>query len=379
MTEGVGDDDRLWSKDKEACRAVQVVQKDMEVYTKSFSEVPPDLGDAPTFRQLRPALKYLDLRVAHSFQAGPREEWKSLSIEVMSTVYKDRRQHMKGELEMRDWIRNVCNGMIPGEGQVGCALAFWHNLDGTDQLPYAAVVGLASTQLGGFEATYLLSYQTLTNVPAHVVCIDAAAVLPRHEFEAKLAAGSEKMEGFIALLADIVKMWAFVRIPTFFERHEVVNTIDVDVLWFRRNYPPRRAYGHAFGTHALNKSTRRNRQLLQYLAEERTVDYCICPRDFLALATPYRFPKGSPFLQALAQTFEGYFDGDSWSPPDFDDLDKDERFLTAMRTVSAQINISGLRGGYNNPDLYCPVEYYRWNMPLNADTARIEAIFVSQI
>ena len=113
-------------------------------------------------------------RTASCFQRDidGEKRWITLSAETMTTYYEDRVLHLVGKQRMEEWHAQC--GLV--DDVVGCALAFWHNIDGGRSLPDSIAAGLKSTLLGCFDAVYLLSYQSFDNVPPHVQWIDASDV-----------------------------------------------------------------------------------------------------------------------------------------------------------------------------------------------------------
>ena len=153
------------------------------------------------YAAMRPLFNSVKHSPAHSFQY--KKKWKSLSAEAMATYYEDAALHAVGEIRMKDWWS--CNTWVHRPA-TGAALTFWFSLDGSPTLPDAIVAGLQSTKLADFEAVFCLTYQQLTNLPAHINVIDANDVLPHNIFLKVLKHGTEKTRGFIAVLAEWIKL-----------------------------------------------------------------------------------------------------------------------------------------------------------------------------
>ena len=98
-----------------------------------------------------------------------------------------------------------------------------------------------------------------------------------------------------------------------------------------------------------------------------TLDYCREPRDFLKLATPLRFPKGSPMLQSLVATLSFCFPGNGRPREPSGNPCRNYDFV--MDTIKQHINDSGLRSAFCEPTAFSPIPYFAWSTPLQSGTA----------
>ena len=87
-------------------------------------------------------------RTASRFKRHQSGKWIVLNAATLTTYYEDRVLHSVGRQRMAEWHAG-CGLTCDADG---CALAFWHNLDGGPSLPDAITAGLESTVIAEFEA-----------------------------------------------------------------------------------------------------------------------------------------------------------------------------------------------------------------------------------
>ena len=167
------------------------------------------------------------------------------------------------------------------------AFAFWYEKGAgeTCTLPFPLVMGLQSAVDMAHFSVRILCYQSIENLPSGVQPIPCEKYLPLQRVAMLAESGFP-----IPIIAD------FCRASALMEQSGWL--IDCDSMWLRSPEVEVAgpAYGHVFGsmlagTHTLRKSKEESSRfwLLHYLRD---------PRDELFLATPFRFPRGSPVLQA---------------------------------------------------------------------------------
>ena len=311
------------------------------------------------YGSMRQLMRTLEHHPAHSFQVGAGKEWRSLSFEAMATYYEDALLHSVGKRRMADWWEVASPGHI-NETTVGAALTFWYSLEGSTRLPDAIEAGMRSTLLGEFDAVFCLSYQQFENMPSHIIMLDCNKILPFGAFKYVLSVGTRHTRGFIAVLAEWMKVVGAVELQEL-QSFSATTTFDGDSLWQSRAIPPRMMYGHASGTLEVNKVSRENRDKGARL-ERLTYEYCRSPRDFLKIATPWRWPKGSPALKSLAMRIKPMIScGGGWRGG--------ENFEVIMNVAWDTYNNWGLREAFNDPWVHTLVPYFAWEAPLKAGSA----------
>ena len=308
-------------------------------------ELRPVLGPEPKTADLRALMKTLPIRAAHSFQY--KGEWKSLSVPTMATFYEDAVLHEVGNIRMAEWWAAQRASKAPL--RTGAALTFWYSLDNSANLPDAIEAGAKSTLLAEFEAVFCLTYQEFINMPPHVKVLDCNEVIPYALFEAVLKDGAECTKGFIAVLATWIELVAAEKLQQL-DEFDAVTMFDMDSLWQSRSVPPQHEFGHASATLAQNPVSFENFDKPRRL-ERLTYEYCNKPRDFKKIATPIRWPRGSPALSSLVRRimpmvspFGSWFGGD--------------RFESIMDTMWDTFNNWGLRASMNDAMVHTPVPWY---------------------
>lgn len=98
-----------------------------------------------------------------------------------------------------------------------------------------------------------------------------------------------------------------------------------------------------------------------------TLNYCVAPRDYLKLATPLRFPRGSPMLANLVAKLQQCFPAEG--PPRDMHGKPCKEYDFVMDILRGAINKHGLRGAFQQPMVFSPVPYFAWSKPLEAGTA----------
>ena len=310
-------------------------------------------------KSMRQLMVTLESHPAHSFHVAPGNQWRSLSAEAMATYYEDALLHEVGKRRMDDWWKVASPGHHDCM-RVGAALTFWYSLDDSKRLPDAIEAGMRSTLLGEFDAVFCLSYQKFENVPSHIVMLDCNEILPFGAFKYVLSEGTRHTKGFIAVLAEWIKLVGAVRLQEL-QSFSATTTFDGDSLWQSRAIPPRMKYGHASATLEVNKVSRENRDKGARL-ERLTYEYCRYPRDFMKIATPWRWPKGSPALQSLVMRIMPMISSSgNWRGG--------ENFEVIMNVAWDTYNNWGLREAFNDPWVHTPVPFFAWERPLKAGSA----------
>lgn len=326
------------------------------------------LPDTLTFATIRPLYNKLPApKPAHSFKY--KDEWKSLTIEAMATFYEDVVLHQVGQMRLSAWWADASLGKCVSRrrcvSSVGAALTMWFDVNSTGTLPDAIEIGLLSTKVGRFEKVFCLCFkdepgQTFTNMPPHIEVLDLARLMSFETFTKVLA--SVRTTGFIAVLAEWVKQIAALDLPDV-KWFDAVTTIDCDSLWQMKAMPPSMVCGHAAATLEVNPVSRLNTDMPKRL-NALTFEYCSAPRDYLKIATPMRWPRGSPVLESLVRRIRPMVDMDAgiWCGG--------SDFEVVMNTMWDSYNNWGLRKAFNKPQVHTPVPYFAWEKPLKAGSAK---------
>ena len=209
--------------------------------------IPPEINTLKrTIVGLRAACaQHLDIDFSHSVKYNGK--WRSLTVAELTEFYETRRDHIIGFQQLLNWATTASAQPVGGEG-VGTAFAFWFSPEGDKKLPWVAVEGLKSAvKHGGFDKVVLLTYNALEDVPAGVVVQSAEDCLPFEVFKRLLEAGKETLPGFIAPLADYVRLLACAHSDA-----AATWLIDVDTIWLR-SAKMEYYFGHCFGTFHVNK------------------------------------------------------------------------------------------------------------------------------
>ena len=286
-------------------------------------------------------------------------------LEVLATWYEDRALHDVGYIRMRDWWAARSAAPL----STGAALTFWVTLEnefevvkGPTTLPDAIVAGMKSTALAEFEHVYCMCFpqvQTLTNMPDGITLIDATAVMRFEDFQELLASQTPQLKGFVAVLAEWLKLVAASQLPEI-AKYDAVVTFDCDTLWQRKALPSNLVFGHFSGTLAQNPVSRKNRNMPKRLSN-LTYQYAREPRDYLSTATPLRFPRGSPALRSLVMRILPMVRGERWLG--------NNSFDQIMNVIADTFNNWGLRASYQTADVFTPVPYFAWDKPLQDNSA----------
>ena len=125
------------------------------------------------------------------------------------------------------------------------------------------------------------------NTPKGIEFLSAADYMSETDFQAMLAVGVTQISGFVALMSDYMRLEAAAGQT----QHDFVWVVDCDTLWLQNVSTVHRFLHHAFGTYAVNKQSRQNIKYLDRMVQ-LTMDYCVQPRDFKKIATPWMFPRG---------------------------------------------------------------------------------------
>ena len=275
-------------------------------------------------------------------KCGTRHE---LTMKTMRRVYTDAYVHQKAHQGLQRLVQ------LGG----GVAYAFWHCLDPANlTLPVHIVHGLLSCVLNaGFAAVYLLTYQTLDNVPAGVTVWDANQFMPLDFFKAVLAKAAVYQPNMITWLSDYLRLLACAasnsRSSTF---------IDCDIVWARLFPFESLVHGHAFATFNLNRVSRDNFDLTNRV-NKLTAEYCFYPMDYLKMIPPFTFSKGSVMLRELVGQIDTLMVNirDGLLPicrMDYDYI---------MDMVRQSINDHGLRQSFLDPMAFAVIPYYAWSSP----------------
>ena len=119
--------------------------------------------------------------------------------------------------------------------------------------------------------------------------------------------------------------------------------------------------GHATATLAQNPVSFENRNMPQRF-QKLTYMYANKARDFNFIATPWRWPTGSPALRSLIIRIKPMVgvSGEWKGGAEFDSI---------MRTAWDTVNNWGLRSGMNLPQVHSIVPFYAWKKPLEPGSA----------
>ena len=314
----------------------------------------PVIEGSPSIRHVRNLMRTLDVTVGHSF--AYKGKWHSLRACHLATFYEDRALHMVGERRIQDWwaAQPLSDR---SETRTGAALTFWFSLNDAPRLPDAIEVGLTSTVLAEFEAVFLLAYQRFSNVPEHIRVIDGNKVMPEKQFRAILASNT-KTCGFVAVLSEWLKFSAAESLEDL-APFTAITTFDGDSLWQRRA-APRTFCGHAAGTLEHNPVSFENKNKPRRLIKLSYL-YCMRPRDYLKIATPLRWPRGSPPLRSLVRRIAPFVRFESWAGG--------TSYESVMNAIWDTYVCWGLRAAFNDPQVHTPVPWFARDKPLKAGTA----------
>ena len=304
-------------------------------------------------RDLRPYLPLLDIKVSHSFPHPKRaNKWKSLQPHIIREVYESRRQHTIGKIAMEKWAAEQKFGRGPG-----AAFCFWYSLDGSNKLPQTCLDGLETLVANAcFDTAYLIGYKVPTNIPRGLEFLPAEGYMTEAAFKAMLVVGEKKIPGFVALLADYVRLEA----AAGQSKHDFLWVVDCDTIWTSQAIEtPKQFCHHSFATYDVNKASFLNRTPLKRHVEQ-TVSYCIQPRDYWSIATPWMFPRGSPALTAVLEKMRQQYAAEG--QPAWEDTNYDHN----MKMMAKVINDQGLREAYNSPAVFSSIPYFRASHALEA-------------
>ena len=169
--------------------------------------------------------------------------------------------------------------------------------------------------------------------------------------------------GSIAVLASWIREVAAVELEVL-KHYDAVTIIDGDSLWQAPAIPEVMAYGHASATLEINARSLENRDKLKRL-EKLTFEYCQVPRDFLKIATPWRWPRGSPAQQSFVHRIKPLvFPSGEWRGGD--------DYEVVMNAAWDTYNNWGLRKAFNNPKVYTPVPWFARSKPLEPGSVFIK-------
>ena len=317
-------------------------------------------------RELRSYLPLLDIKVSHSF-ADPRvrnkkhpNKWASLPTYAIRVIYESRRQHTIGKLAMELWAAEQAFGRGPG-----AAFCFWYSLDGSNKLPQASLDGLETlVDNAGFDNAYLLGYKKPTNMPRGLTFLRAEPYMTEAAFKAMLVVGEKKIPGFVALLADYIRLAAAAGQI----KHDFMWVVDCNTIWTSQAMEtPKQFCYHSFATCC---ELRRRDQVWSVKRHvETTLSYCRQPRDFCQIATPWMFPRGSPALKAVLEIMRREYAAEG--QPVWEDTDYDHN----MKIMAKVINDYGLRDAYNPPEVFSSIARRRASHALEAFTVTFGLYF----
>ena len=196
-------------------------------------------------------------------------------------------------------------------------------------------------------------------MPPHIIALDCRRVLPEDLFTACLHSNT-KTTGFIAVLAEWIKQVGAFELSEI-AQFDAVTTFDGDSLWQSQAIPPIMECGHASATLELNLVSMENLNKPKRLTK-LSYEYCAQRRDFLSMATPWRWPRGSPALQSLVRRIRPMVRKDgTWAGG--------TSFLVIMHTAWDTYNNWGLRSAFNRPQTHSIVPRFAWSGPLAPGTA----------
>ena len=144
------------------------------------------------------------------------------------------------------------------------------------------------------------------------------------------------------------------------QRFQYITTIDCDSLWQKRALPPKHAFGHSAAALLENPAGHENVDLSGRL-NRLTYTYTRVPRDFAKIATPIRWPRGSPALMSLNLRLVPLVRGGKWGGGG--------DWEVVMNTVWDTFNNWGLREGINDATVHTPIPWYMKDKPLKAGSA----------
>ena len=246
-------------------------------------------------RELRKALKSgLDKRMKYEVRDHKSGLQKTLTNEEMQAVHDRRQIHMAGIDRIKGWA-DKRGGLSPERGPP-TAVAFWHDLTGSNKLPDDCILGLLSAVSTAKFTVVLVTYQKLTNVPLGIIIEDARALMAEQKFLDLLLAGVH-----VAVLADCIRFRAIAHRPV-----PAAWFIDCSALWLKP--PPCLAesmYGHAFASMKGDIPGSIEQRMRWWL-----INYLKHQDDRLFLVSPFGFPKGSPILADMCTWFDEVFSGD---------------------------------------------------------------------
>jgi len=316
----------------------------------------PVVEEHVSLRTSRTLMNHLDVKPAHSFQYNGK--WCSLGAAELATFYEDRALHAVGKLRMEEWAsQQQCCG---SSTKTGAALTFWYAMNNATRLPDAIEVGLLSTTLAQFEKVFCLTYPTqqFENMPRHITILDCNAILSEDHFLRVLHSNSRTV-GFIAVLAEWIKQVGALELAEL-KPFVAVTTFDGDSLWQSCGIPPIMAFDHASATLELNPVSFENRDKPQRLIK-LSYNYCQQPRDFLKIATPWRWPRNSPALASLVRRIRPMVQNKWLGGTSFE---------TIMNIVWDTYNNWGLRDAFNAPQTHTIVPWFAWGKPLQPGSAQ---------
>ena len=184
--------------------------------------------------------------------------------------------------------------------------------------------------------------------------------MPLHIFRSVLARGAVQItEGIIAVIAEFIKL---VGAHTLVELKQfpAVTTFDGDSLWVSKAIPPVVVCGHASASLAHNPVSYENKAKANRL-EKFTFMYARTPRDFLKIATPWRWPRGSPVLQSVViRILPMITRGGGWiGGSDFE---------VVMNIVWDTYVCWGLRAAFNDAHVHTIVPWFSRSTPMHPET-----------
>ena len=92
-----------------------------------------------------------------------------------------------------------------------------------------------------------------------------------------------------------------------------------------------------------------------------TYTYTTVPRDFAKIATPIRWPRGSPALMSLNLRLVPLVRGGKWGGGG--------DWEVVMNTIWDTFNNWGLREGINDAIVHTPIPWYLKDKPLKSESA----------
>lgn len=253
-------------------------------------------------------------------------------------LYDQRRTHILGKAALQQHMQGEHMSMNSSRDGVDKAFAFWYSLEGGSRLPDVIHAGLESATFH-FSVT-LLCYDPQLAAPPAVNLVDASSFLPRADFDQLLARGAR-----LPHLADAVRMIAVSK------HNGAAWFIDGKTLWLKR-FPLDAVsvvqnHGHVFASLLASPNA------IKGTAEQRDyywrVHFLKQPGDRLYLATPCRFPFGSPVVSDLV----------NWCRRNIlSSLDCASLECNAfMRVLRQTVQTWGLEGAIWDPIYFSPVLY----------------------